>query len=58
MLVKKVKGKNEIRYVIVTNAEIAVAKKLGIPLKTYIKQGLMFIAIKRKWKWFFNKERA
>ena len=58
MLVKKVRGQNKLRYVILTSDEIALAEKLGLPIKNYIKQKLIFIAIKRKWKWFLNKEQA
>jgi hypothetical protein len=58
VLVKKVRGQNKLRYVILTSDEIALAEKLGLPIKNYIKQKLIFIAIKRKWKWFLNKEQA
>lgn len=58
MLVKKVRGQNKLRYVILTSDEIALAKKLGLPIKNYIQQKLIFIAIKRKWKWFLNKEQV
>jgi hypothetical protein len=37
--------------------EVALARKLGIPLETYAKEALIFIAKKRRWKWFF-KEKA
>ena len=58
MLVKKARGQNKLRYVILTSDEIALAKKLGLPIKNYIEQKLIFIAIKRKWKWFLNKEQV
>jgi hypothetical protein len=58
MLVKKLRGQNKLRYVILTSEEIALAKKLKWPIKDYIEQNLIFIAIKRKWKWFLNKEQA
>jgi hypothetical protein len=58
VLVKKVRGQNKLRYVILTSDEIALAKKLGLPIKNYIQQKLIFIAIKRKWKWFLNKEQV
>ena len=57
MIVSKVRGQNKIKLVIVTSAEIASAKRMGIPIKDYIKQMLIFVAIKRKWKWYFNKEK-
>jgi hypothetical protein len=56
MLVKKERGQDKLRYVIVTSAEIALAKKLGLSIKTYIDQKLIFIAIKRKWKWYLNRK--
>jgi hypothetical protein len=58
VLVKKARGQNKLRYVILTSDEIALAKKLGLPIKNYIEQKLIFIAIKRKWKWFLNKEQV
>lgn len=55
MIVKKERGQNKIRYVILSSSEIALAKKLNLPLKQYIEQNLVFFAIKRRWKWFFKK---
>jgi hypothetical protein len=34
--------------------EVALARKLGIPLEIYAKEALIFIAKKRRWKWFFK----
>jgi hypothetical protein len=37
--------------------EVALARKLGIPLETYAKEALIFIAKKRRWKWFFKENK-
>jgi len=56
MLVRKVRNKNTIGKITLTATEVALAKKLGIPLENYAKEQLMRIAKERRWKWFFNKE--
>jgi len=58
MIVKKIRGQNKIGLVIITSAEIASAKRMSIPIRDYIKQSIIFIAIKRKWKWYFNKDKS
>jgi hypothetical protein len=57
MLVRKVRGQNMIGKVILLAAEVAVARKMGIPVEKYIKARLVQIAKQRRWKWFFNKEK-
>jgi hypothetical protein len=37
--------------------EVSLARKMGIPLEKYAQAQLVFIAKKRRWKWFFNKEK-
>ncbi len=56
MLVRKVRGQNMIGKVILLAAEVAVVRKMGIPVEKYIKARLVQIAKQRRWKWFFNKE--
>jgi len=58
MLVRKVRGQNKIGKIIMFAAEVAVVRKLGIPLEEYINARLVQIAKERRWKWFFNKEKA
>ena len=55
MLVRKVRNQNTIGKITLTPGEVAFARKLGIPLEDYAKEMLVFIAKKRRWKWFFNK---
>jgi hypothetical protein len=57
MLVRKVRGQNMIGKVILLAAEVAVVRKMGIPVEKYIKARLVQIAKQRRWKWFFNKEK-
>ena len=57
MIVLKVRGQDKVGKITLTANEVALAKKMGIPLKKYAQETLLFIAKKRKWKWFFNKEK-
>jgi len=54
MLVRKVRNKNTIGKITLLATEVALAKKLGIPLESFAKEQLMFIAKERRWKWFFD----
>lgn len=56
MIVKKVRGQNKVDKIILLTDEVAFLKKMGIPLEKYVKEALLFIAQKRKWKWYLNKE--
>ena len=55
MLVQKVKGQDKVGKIILSPSEFAVLKKKGIPVEFYVAQQLVFIAKKRRWKWYFNK---
>jgi hypothetical protein len=57
MRVRKVRGQNKVSKMTLDATEVALARKLGIPLETYAKEALISIAKKRRWKWFF-KEKA
>jgi hypothetical protein len=54
MLVRKVRGQNKIGKVLMLQSEIAIVRKLGIPVELYIKQHLERIAKERRWKWYFT----
>ena len=56
MLVRKVRGQNKIGKIIVSRSEIEVVRKMGVPIEKWVKNMLVFIAKKRRWKWYFNKE--
>jgi hypothetical protein len=56
MLVRKVRGQDRVGKITLTPSEVAVAKKMGIPIEKWVTTQLIFIAKKRKWKWYFNKE--
>ena len=55
MLVRKVRNQNKVGKITLLATEVALARKLGIPLEKYAKELLWFIAKQRRWKWFFNK---
>ena len=58
MYVRKVRGQNKVGKVILSATEFEAVKKQGIPIEFYIGQQLVFIAKKRRWHWYLNKERA
>lgn len=57
MLVTKVRGEDKIDKIIVSRIEAELAHKMGIPLEKYVKTQLVLIAKRRKWKWYFKKEK-
>ncbi len=57
MYVRKVRGQERVSKITLTPMEVAVVRKQGIPLEFYVAQQLVFIAKKRRWKWYFNKEK-
>ena len=57
MLVRKVRNQNKVVKIILTPTEVNLVLKLGLNFEDYVKQALVLIAQKRKWKWFFDKEK-
>jgi hypothetical protein len=55
MLVRKVRGQDKIGKVIMSQSEMDSIKKLGVPIEVYVKQMLLLIAKKRRWKWYPTK---
>ena len=58
MYVRKVRNENRVGKITLTPTEVALAKKIGISLEKYVIKRLEQIAKERRWKWFFNKEKA
>ena len=58
MIVRKVKGQNKIGKIIVSRSEIESVRRMGVPIEKWVKNMLVFIAKKRRWKWYFNKEKT
>ena len=56
MQVRKVRNQNKIGRIKLSKTEADVVRKMGLKIEEYVKQMLIEIAKKRKWKWFFNKE--
>ena len=57
MLVQKVRGEDRVGKITLSAAEVAVARKMGISVEKYAAVMLIQIAKKRRWKWYFNKEK-
>jgi hypothetical protein len=56
MYVRKVRGQDKVGKIILTAAQAELVRKMGVSLEDYVKQSLLIIAKKRRWKWFLNKE--
>lgn len=56
MLVRKIRNQNKVGKIILSKTEADAVRRNGVSLEEYVKQMLIKIAKKRKWKWFFNKE--
>jgi hypothetical protein len=57
MYVRKIRGQNKTGKIILSKTEADVVRGRGVTLEAYVKQMLILIAKKRRWKWFFNKEK-
>jgi hypothetical protein len=55
MFVRKVRGQDKFGKIILTATQVAIVRKMGIPLEEYVKQTLLLIAKKRRWTWYLNK---
>ena len=58
MLVRKVRNQNKVSKIILSKTEADVVRRNGVSLEEYVKQMLIEIAKKRRWKWFFDKEKS
>lgn len=56
MIVRKVRGQNKIGKVIMSTEEVALMRKIGVPIEKYIRMRLIQIAKERRWKWYPYKE--
>jgi hypothetical protein len=58
MYVRKIRNQNKVGKIILSKTEADLVRRRGVSLEAYVKQMLNFIAKKRKWTWYFNKEKA
>ena len=58
MIVRKIKNQNKIGRILLSVSEVYTAEKLGISVEEYANTKLIAIAKKRRWKWFFNRDKA
>ena len=58
MMVRKVRGENRVGKMTLSATEVELAKKLGMTLEKYALVQLELIAKKRRWKWFFDRDKA
>jgi hypothetical protein len=57
MLVRKVRGEDKVGKITLLASEVAMIRKIGIPIEKYVAARLVQIAKERRWKWYFNKEK-
>ena len=58
MIVRKVRGQNKVGKIILSRTQVEAVRRRGVKLEDYIKQMLILIAKKRRWKWYLTKENA
>ena len=58
MKVSKVRGENKIGTIVVSQAEYRLAIKLGVKIEDFVKQRLLQIAKKRRWKWYLERKES
>jgi predicted choloylglycine hydrolase len=58
MYVRKVRGQDKVGKIVITAFQAAVVRKMGLTLEKYVKQQLLIIAKKRRWKWYLNREKT
>ena len=57
MYVRKIRGQDKVGKIILSKTEADLVRRRGVSLEAYVKQMLVHIAKKRRWKWYFNKEK-
>ena len=57
MIVRKVRGQDEIEKIILSRSEFEFVHRKGFSLDEWVKIMLISIAKKRKWKWYLNKDK-
>jgi hypothetical protein len=58
MMVRKVRGENRVGKINLSYSEVLLAEKLGMTVEKYALKQLELIAKKRRWKWFFDRDKA
>jgi hypothetical protein len=58
MIVRKVRGQDKVGKIILSRTEVELVERMGVSLEAFVKQRLIQIAKKRRWKWYFNKEKT
>jgi hypothetical protein len=58
VIVRKVRGQNKVGKIILSRTQVEIIRKMGIPIEKYVKAQLVLIAKKRRWKWYFLKEKS
>jgi hypothetical protein len=55
MIVRKVRGKEALMPVVITAAEYALIKRIGVDPVDYVMIGIRKIAKKRRWTWWLER---
>jgi hypothetical protein len=57
MYVRKVRGQDKVGKIVLTAFQVALIRKSGVSVEAYVKQALLLIAKKRRWKWYLDREK-
>ena len=55
MIVTKVRGKNEIKPILLLPSEVALMRRLGLDIPETVTFMVRRIAKQRRWKWYFER---
>ena len=55
MLVRKVRNQNKVGKIILSRSEVESVRRHGVSIEDWIKQMLLIIAKKRRWKWYLKE---
>ena len=58
IIVRKVRGQNKLKPVILSPIDVKLIKRHGLRVEEFVKDYVRMIAKKRRWKWYFEKEKG
>lgn len=56
MIVRKVRNQNKIGKILVSRSEAESVRRHGLSIEDWVKQMLLIIAKKRRWKWYLKEK--
>lgn len=54
--VRKVRNQNKVGKIVLSRSEVESVRRHGLSIEDWIKQMLLIIAKKRRWKWYLKEK--